>query len=301
MRRVAPAIGMFPVDPARRRWLLRLGGLGAVGTTLAAGVVWLGLSDAAALALADAERRLAEAAVERAADVGVRLRQVTVEGRERTRTKDILGALDLAQGAPLLAFDPAAARERLESLPWVKEARVERRLPGTVHIRLVERTPIALWQQPGDRDAFVMVDADGALIDDDIRPFVHLPVIAGPGAPEAASDLFTLLAAEPALARRVRAAVRVGKRRWDLWVDAIGPDGVVVRLPEVGAGAAVARLARLEREKRILGRDLAMIDLRLPDRLVVRVNGDGEATEDAPPRRGPPRTPLPLRGPARDA
>ena len=42
-------------------------------------------------------------------------------------------------------------------------------------------------------------------------------------------------------------------------------------LPEVETFAAWVRLAQLEEENRIFDRDVAAIDLRLPDRLVVRL------------------------------
>ena len=42
--------------------------------------------------------------------------------------------------------DVAAIRERLLQFGWVKDARVSRRLPDTLVIDIVERTPAALWQ-----------------------------------------------------------------------------------------------------------------------------------------------------------
>ena len=60
----------------------------------------------------------------------------------------ILAALGIREGGPMLAFDPAAPR-RLEQLPWVRTATVERQLPGRVRIALNERVPLALWQLDG--------------------------------------------------------------------------------------------------------------------------------------------------------
>ena len=61
--------------------------------------------------------------------------------------------------------------------------------------------------------------------------------------------------------------VRVGGRRWNLRLHG----GVEVRLPAGEEARAWHRLAALEREHAILGRDLVAIDLRLPDRLIVRM------------------------------
>lgn len=287
---------MRRMTPARREGAILALMLGATLTlilALAAGT-WVWMSGRAQAAAVDA----GQATVRVAAEAGVRLRQVSVEGREHTRGSEILAALDLPQGSPLLALDPQAARDRLESLPWVKEASVERRFPDLVHVRLTERMPIAVWDQ-GD-GAFALVDADGVVITDAIGPFAHLPVISGRKAPQAAAELFTMLAGEPALAERLKAAVRIGQRRWNLWFHKVGTGGVEVRLPETEAAGALTRLAGLEAEKGLLQRAVKLIDMRLPDRLVVRLADDVEAADPNPGVSGR-GVPLPLRGPARDA
>ena len=62
------------------------------------------------------------------------------------------------------------------------------------------------------------------------------------------------------------AAVRVGDRRWNLHMQ----NGVDVLLPEGHEAVALQRLATLQEGHDLLGRPLQVIDLRLPDRLVVR-------------------------------
>jgi cell division protein FtsQ len=285
----------FPLPTTPTVRALRAGALGALGLGVVAGVIMAARSEAAAELMHQADLMVVDAG----ARAGLRLQHIGVKGRVQTPGGDVLGAIGVARGEPLLAFDPAAARERLESLPWVKEATVERRLPDTIFIRLIERTPIAVWQTPDE--SFALVDADGVVMPVNVAYFPGLPVIAGPGAPEAASDLFTMLAAEPALNARVKAAVRVGKRRWNVWLDAIGDGGIDIRLPESDPAQALARLVTLDRDEGLLRRDLAMIDLRLPDRLIVRVNETAaQPVLGSNKRRNTPDT-LPLGGRAEDA
>lgn len=295
MRRLSFSLPAFASPLDWRGRLVRAGAMGLLGLGVAGGVLLAARSEAAA----EAARQAHLAMVDAGAQAGLRLLQVSVDGRHMTRGEDILGAIGIAQGEPLLAFEPAAARERLESLPWVKEATVERRLPATIFVHLVERTPIAVFQIPAG--GFALVDADGTVIETDISSFAHLPVIAGPGAPEAASDLFTMLAGEPDIAPRVKAAVRVGKRRWNVWLDAIGEGGIDIRLPEADPAEALGRLVALNREQGLLRRDLAMIDLRLPDRLIVRLNDSAQQPNTASGKRRSPAQALPLGGPAQDA
>jgi cell division protein FtsQ len=199
------------------------------------------------------------------AAIGLRVADIRVEGRETTDRETILEALGARPGTPILAVDPARAKQRLESLPWVRSALIERRLPDTLYVRLVERKPLALWQHAGKIE---LIDRVGAVIPvSRLDQFAKLPLVVGADAASHASELLTMLESEPYLAARVTAAVQVGGRRWNLRVDR----SIDVLLPADDPAAAWADLARLERSSTILKRDVRAIDMRLPDRLVVRV------------------------------
>lgn len=197
-------------------------------------------------------------------DLGFTVRDVLVVGRHQTTRQELLAAVRLARGAPILAFDLEAAKKRIEVLPWVRTAAVERLLPDTVLLRLDERRPLALWQHKG---RFALIDHQGeVIIEDGLERFADLPLVVGEDAPGHASDLLDILESQPRLMTLVKAAVRVGGRRWNVRLD----NGIDVRLPEEDPGAAWARLAEYQRTHRVLARDITVLDLRLPDRLIVR-------------------------------
>jgi cell division protein FtsQ len=198
------------------------------------------------------------------AKLGFAVDEIIVEGRSETSPDDLRNALGLAHGTPIFAFDAAVAHERLKEIPWVRWAVIERRLPDVIQLQIVERKPIALWQKDGQ---FSLIDADGAAIPiEDIGRFNKLPVVVGEGAAPYAKALIDMLASEPDMAARVRWAVRVGERRWDLHLE----DRVVVRLPEEGILEAWRRLVELERGHGLFARNYSIIDLRLKDRVIVR-------------------------------
>ncbi|HZU88155.1 MAG TPA: cell division protein FtsQ/DivIB, partial [Stellaceae bacterium] len=199
------------------------------------------------------------------ARLGFAVTDIAVEGRRTTDPKTILEALGAGRGTPILAVDPRRAATRLAALPWVRSARIERLWPGTILVRLIERRPLALWQHGGRIE---LIDHDGAVIPvGDLGRFASLPLVVGADAASHAGALLQMLAKEPRLAAHVAAAVRVGGRRWNLRLD----EGVEVLLPQDDPAAAWAELARLERKSAILQRDVRTIDMRLPDRLVLRV------------------------------
>ncbi|MGC2524330.1 MAG: FtsQ-type POTRA domain-containing protein, partial [Stellaceae bacterium] len=253
----------------RRRWTARLrrGVMwGSIAVVLAAAA---GAGGAVLVAREPLNGSVAHSAAQRlieaSAALGFRVADIRVEGRATTDRETILAALGARPGTPILAVDPERAKQQLESLPWVRSALIERRLPDTIYVRLVEREPMALWQHGGKID---LIDRSGAVIPvTRLDRFAKLPMVVGEDAAAHAAELLAMLASEPALAARVTAAVDVGGRRWNLRLD----NAIDVLLPAEDAAAAWGDLARLQRDHAILQRDVQAIDMRLPDRLVVRM------------------------------
>lgn len=210
------------------------------------------------------------------AKIGFQVEEILVTGRSQTQQQELLAALALARGAPMFAFDPHGARARIEAMPWVRRAVVERMLPDTVMVHIEERQALALWQHQG---TFTLIDETGEVIlKDGLERFADLPLVVGPDAPKHAHRLIETLEQEPELAAYVKAAVRVGGRRWNVTLK----NGIDVQLPEQNAADAWTRLADYERRHKVLARDIQTVDLRLPDRLIVR-----KSAPPTPPKRAP--------------
>ena len=193
---------------------------------------------------------------------------VVVEGRTMTPPGQLRAALGVSIGDRLLGFSLDDARARIERLTWVQNATVERRLPGTVVVTLIERRPFAVWQSGG---RFQLIDRAGQVVAEqdpvkDAAAFSVLPLVVGPGAPEAAATLLDQLASLPLLRSRVVAAIRVGERRWNLRLTT----GADVLLPEGNELPAMTRLLELHATQALLDRPVQTLDMRGGDRLVIR-------------------------------
>ena len=176
--------------------------------------------------------RIAEAA-------GFTLHQVSVSGLRFTADTAVFEALDLPSARTLLAFDSRSARARIEALPWVAQARIDRIFPDGLAVRVVERQPFAVWRS-GTRH--YVIDRHGrrlAVVAADAMP--GLPRIAGPGAEIAAVRLFARLARHPDLLQRLQLAERRGEQSWTLHLAR----GVTLHLPPGDEAEALQRAATL--------------------------------------------------------
>src|SRR5262249_25769908 len=95
------------------------------------------------------------------ADAGLPVPAVVVQGRGRASAAGILAAVGATRGTPILAVSPGAAKARLEAMPWVRSAAVERVLPDLIYVTITERAPLALWQRNGKLE---LVDGDGQVL-----------------------------------------------------------------------------------------------------------------------------------------
>jgi cell division protein FtsQ len=199
---------------------------------------------------------------------GFRIAHVAISGRKNLSQDEILAIGGVTGRRSLLFLDPADVRDRLKATPWVADATVLKFYPDSIQIDIVERAAFALWQHNGN----VSVISENGIVLQPYTPgpFRSLPLVVGKGAEARAKDFLDLLAQHPHIRQQVKAVILVGERRWNLRLA----DGIDVRLPEKDVDAALAALTRLDQEEKLFSRDITAIDLRLPDRLTVRLSED---------------------------
>jgi cell division protein FtsQ len=210
-------------------------------------------------AMNDARDRLGNAA-------GFRIVSIALAGNRHISREEILAVAGVTGTTSLIFLDVDHARDRLKTNPWIADATVLKLYPGELQIGIKERAAFALWQKDGHVS---VIAEDGTVLEPFVAPdLVRLPLVVGRGAETRAKEFLALLDRHPAMRDFVRASVLVGERRWNLRLK----NGIDVRLPEVGVATALARLVELDREKNLITRDIVAIDLRLPDRVTVRLS-----------------------------
>ncbi|TWJ09493.1 cell division protein FtsQ/DivIB [Altererythrobacter ishigakiensis] len=217
-----------------------------------------------------------------AANAGFEVRHVRVSGVERMNEDRVYERVVSQRNEPMPDVDVVAIREELLELPWVKDARVSRQLPGTLAIDIVEREPHAVLQRP---DHLVLVDVDGNELEPIRRTAIgERLVISGPGAVRQVRQLDDLLEAAPAIRPQVRAAEWIGNRRWNLTFKT----NQVLALPQGDdeAATALVSFARLDGQNRLIGGEVTTFDMRAPPRIYMRIPGRADQVLGGSPQDG---------------
>lgn len=234
----------------------RVGGIGLIAGAVAYGAVLGGRVDLAA------GSRLRALSGDLAGYFGYAAQEIRISGLEWQSPPAVLAAVGVTPGGPLVGFQPAQARRALEDLDWVESARVQRLFPNQLEISVVERQPFAVWQRGG---MFHVIDRSGVTLTGiDPGDVPDLPVVTGAGAETAAAQLVNHLEAHPGLRSKLKAAGRVGQRRWNLYFDG----AVKALLPEHGLEKALAVLSELDDRHGIFDRRVDAIDLRIAGSVV---------------------------------
>ncbi len=198
---------------------------------------------------------------------GLRIVDIDIDGLHEVSRIDILTSLDLGPQNSLLSFDVHRARDDLKHLAWVREAVVSKTYPDRLTIHITERTPFAVWQ---NGQALYLVERDGSEIAPYDPRYGNLPLFVGRGANRHGAEILAQVSRNGGFAGEVASYVRLGDRRWDLHLR----NGVVVKLPETEAAAALEDYLRFSRDGDLASKAIVSVDMRFADRIIVRMPGE---------------------------
>lgn len=271
-------------DPAPSRWAYRINRIlltpmyrrfliyGFPALALATAVVW---------ALGDADRREAFQAWARDVRLTIEerpefaIKMMAVVGAAPEIAEAVREAIPIEFPVSSFAVDLDFIKARVTALPAVREAHVRFRAGGVLEIAIEEREPVLLWREAG---VLWLIDSEGVAIATAptraARP--ELPLVAGEGAETAAAEALALFAAAGPMAERVRGLVRVGERRWDVYLDR----NQKIMLPSTGAVQALSRTIALDQGQDVFERDVTVVDMRNPRRPTLRLGPAAEAARE---------------------
>ncbi|MBF0622325.1 MAG: FtsQ-type POTRA domain-containing protein [Magnetococcales bacterium] len=196
------------------------------------------------------------------------LEHIQLQGVEHTDIGRVQRVLGVPRGTNLLLVDLEGVRKRLLSLPWVRNAQVERLLTtGTLRATLTEKTAVGLSR---DGDRLMLMDEYGSTIKPLERedPLV-LPVVSPAPEEESATasmvSILNVLSRHSWLKKRVSEAKGRSSGRWTIYTH----NGIKLlfsqRLEE-----ELELLKQLQKRYRILDRLISQVDMRVAGQAAVR-------------------------------
>ncbi len=252
------AIAGIPLSPETLHKVTTWSIVGAVGAV----VLTIGI-------LAGVPQMIGVGIAQAVGDAGLKVDEIQIDGLKRMDRATVYEQVLDQDSRAMPLVNLADVRARLLRFPWVKDARVSRRLPATLHIAIEERIPAAVWQNHGQ---LMLIDPTGVPLEPvSAEAMPDLPLLIGEGANTQEAARKHLLETQPGLKPLVKAMSWVGNRRWDIFFTS----GEKLQLPE-GEDEAVAALRKfvaIDGTQRLLGRGYVGFDMRDANKLVVRRQG----------------------------
>jgi cell division protein FtsQ len=189
-------------------------------------------------------------------ELGFRLETVVIRGNKHIDTNTIISSLNADVGTPLFSISLDKIYHKLRNISWVQDVTLQRKLPDTIIINILERKPIAIWQ---NKQKLSLVDIDGNVIETEkIGDFASMLHVVGEDANIHAATLIEDLIQEPTISANVISAVRYGERRWNL----ILKQNITIKMPERDFDIALKYLSKMNQQNKLFDQSYKIIDLR---------------------------------------
>lgn len=215
----------------------------------------------------------------------LRVKQIKVEGNRIVATNEIVQLIQAPFGTLLYKADLTSIQRNVMSHYYIKDAVVERNLPNTIRVTVIERVPIAII----NRNEPLYLDDEGVVLPRSVsKKMFDLPIVSGIAAPEQLALGSHVTQPDVLEALQLLAVVKIVNRPLSYNISEIqirnGSDIVLFAaesgVPIIfGRGDMANKIARLEVFWNDIARtrgpqNLQYIDLRYQDQIVARWTND---------------------------
>ena len=200
---------------------------------------------------------------------GFRLQNISITGDNNLKKEDILNIINDKEYKTIFDVNLFKIHNNLLLNEWIETVKIERTLPSSIKIQIIEKKPVAIWQTKlGNK----LITKDGSIISNvNATTFKNrLPIIIGEGANKNAFLILQILRKNPNLYNNVWSISYINKRRWNVHLK----QGVIVLLPKKQIHAAWTKIDFLQRKYKILDIGLTEIDIRNQDQIFAKINFD---------------------------
>ncbi len=192
------------------------------------------------------------------------VKKVQVVGMKNI-TKNKIDQIVSSQSTKIISqIDIDKIKEDVGKIEWVDRVYIQRRLPSILRIEIIERQPVAIWQ---NKKKNYLVDKSGKIIHSTIsKDFSALPIIVGEQAPSTAFQIINATQHFSNLKKRITGYICIRGRRWNIEMD----NSLIVKLPGEHNHNALSILSDMVKHNKISHVLMESIDLRDEDRVIIK-------------------------------
>ena len=200
---------------------------------------------------------------------GFKIKNILVSGTYNLSQDYVVNIINTQNHINILNVNLNSIYNKIKKNSWVKETYVERILPDTIKIKVLEKKPIAIWQNhKGNK--LITINGD-VIYHANVNKFKNsFPIIKGKKSKENISTLLKILETNKNFAKNIWSLTFINQRRWDLHFN----QGLIVRLPSQDVIKAWQKIIKLQTNYNILNLRLTEIDLRNPEQILGKINFD---------------------------
>ena len=200
---------------------------------------------------------------------GFYLQNIYISGNNNLQREDILSIINDKEYKTIFDINLFKIRNNLLLNEWIETVKIERTLPSSIKIQIIEKKPVAIWQTKlGNK----LITKDGSIISNaNVTAFKNnLPIIIGKGANKDAFLILQILKKNPDLYNNVWSISYINKRRWNVHLN----QGLIVLLPRIKIYDAWTKIGFLQKKYKILDIGLTEIDIRNKNQIFAKINFD---------------------------
>ena len=200
---------------------------------------------------------------------GFIIKNIEISGINKIDKDDIIKIINSNNNVNIFSVNSKKIYREIKKSAWIKKASIEIIYPNTVKISLIEKKPIAIWQ---NRYGNSLITRSGDVIfEKNLEEFKsYLPIIIGQNAHKNVHSILNIIGRDKDFFENIWSLTFVNERRWDLHFN----QGLTIKLPSKNVKKAWEKVVYLDQKFNVLSLGLTEIDLRNPSKILGKINID---------------------------
>ena len=195
--------------------------------------------------------------------IDFKLNKINLNNLKYIKKSEIYEILDSYYNTKIFSIELDSIREKIKSNQLVSEVSIERILPSTLNINIIEKKPIGIIQ---NKNLYKLITSDGSIVfNKQIHEFYYLPIFSGKNVEKNAQSIIDLLNLAN-FKEEIWSMSLINERRWNLNLK----KGIKILLPEDNVIKALNLINDIEEKHKILDGNFIEIDLRNDNQVIFK-------------------------------